>query len=197
MNKLIVASNNQHKIKEIRAMLNKYNIEVFSLKDINLVIDVEETGSTFKENAFIKARAIYDIIKLPVLSDDSGLEVKALNNEPGIYSARYAGAQHNDQDNLDKLLFNLKDVKDTSARYVCAMVLIIDINHYYQVEGYLEGRIVLNPCGQNGFGYDPVFYLDDYKKTVAQISDEEKNKISHRYHALKQIEAIISELGDE
>ncbi|MDR3214827.1 MAG: XTP/dITP diphosphatase [Bacilli bacterium] len=196
MNKLVVASNNLHKIKEIKAMLAAFNIEVLSLKDLNIDIDVEETGTSFMDNAFLKAQAIYDIIKIPVLSDDSGLEVNSLNNDPGIYSARYAGEQHNDEDNLNKLLLNLKNVNNRNARYVCAMVLMMDHDTKFEVEGYLYGKIIDKRKGQNGFGYDPIFYLDNLKKTVAELSDEEKNNISHRYNALIQIVDIIKDLNN-
>jgi XTP/dITP diphosphohydrolase len=196
VNKLVVASNNLHKIKEIKAMLAAFNIEVLSLKDLNIDIDVEETGTSFMDNAFLKAQAIYDIIKIPVLSDDSGLEVNSLNNDPGIYSARYAGEQHNDEDNLNKLLLNLKNVNNRNARYVCAMVLMMDHDTKFEVEGYLYGKIIDKRKGQNGFGYDPIFYLDNLKKTVAELSDEEKNNISHRYNALIQIVDIIKDLNN-
>ncbi|MDH6603023.1 XTP/dITP diphosphohydrolase [Bacilli bacterium PM5-9] len=193
MNKLIVASNNLNKIKEIKKILEPLNIDVSSLSDVNIDIDVEETGSTFKENAYIKAKEIYDLIKLPVLSDDSGLEVISLNNEPGIYSARYAGEHKNDEDNIDKLLENVKGVNNRDARFVCAMALIIDNDTEYIVEGYLDGEIIDERKGNNGFGYDPIFYLKDLDMTLAEIDAKKKNEISHRSNALKQIYDIIKE----
>ncbi|MDF9867411.1 XTP/dITP diphosphohydrolase [Bacilli bacterium PM5-3] len=193
MNKLIVASNNLNKIKEIKKILEPLNIDVLSLSDVNIDIDVEETGSTFKENAYIKAKEIYDLIKLPVLSDDSGLEVISLNNEPGIYSARYAGEHKNDEDNIDKLLENVKGVNNRDARFVCAMTLIIDNDTEYIVEGYLDGEIIDERKGNNGFGYDPIFYLKDLDMTLAEIDAKKKNEISHRSNALKQIYDIIKE----
>jgi len=193
MNKLIVASNNNGKIKEIKAMLAPLNIEVLSLEDAGIDIDVEETGITFKENAYIKAKEIYDLIKIPVLSDDSGLEVEALDNEPGVYSARYAGPQKNDEDNIDKLLENIKDKENRKGRFICAMVLIIDDNTEYIVEDYLEGKIINERRGNNGFGYDPVFYVEELGKTTAQLGPETKNKISHRAKALNQVVNIIKE----
>ena len=193
MNKLIVASNNKNKIKEIKAILKPFTIEVLSLADVNIDIDVEETGATFKENAYLKAKEIYDLIKTPVLSDDSGLEVVALNNEPGIYSARYAGAQKNDEANIDKLLLNIKDKTNRQARFVCAMALIIDDEHEYIVERYLDGEIVAERRGTNGFGYDPIFFVKELNMTLAQVESEQKNLISHRSKALREIYKIVEE----
>jgi len=196
MDKIIVASNNQKKIKEIKAILEPLNIQVLSLKDINIDVDPEENGTSFIENAFIKAREIYDIVKLPVIADDSGLEVQALNNQPGIFSARYAGEHKNDEDNLNLLLENLKGIENRKSRYVCAIALIIDKDHQYSVEEYLEGEIVDQRQGENGFGYDPIFYLPEYQKTTAQLDPDFKNSISHRAKALKKIEQIIKDYNN-
>ncbi|MDL2211585.1 XTP/dITP diphosphatase [Erysipelotrichaceae bacterium OttesenSCG-928-M19] len=194
MNKLIVASNNKHKIIEIKEMLVDFDIEILSLEEANINLDVEETGTSFKENALLKAKAIYQIVQIPVLSDDSGLEVEALANEPGIYSARYAGLDKDDKANNEKLLTKMKNQKHRSARYVCAMALVIDNKTIHCVEDYLYGEIIDEYRGTNGFGYDPLFYLKDLDKTLAQISLEEKNRLSHRYKALKKIYNIIKEL---
>ncbi|WP_423364612.1 XTP/dITP diphosphatase [Mycoplasma sp. P36-A1] len=193
MKEIIVASNNQKKIKEIKEILLKYDIKVLSLKDVNIDIDIEENGSTFIENAMIKAQAIYDITLMPVIADDSGLQVEALNNEPGIYSARYAGEQKNDEDNMNKLLDNLKNVTNRKARFVAAIAFVINDKLKYTVEGYLDGEIIDNKIGDYGFGYDPIFYIPSLKKTSAQLLPEEKNKISHRAKALEKIELIIKE----
>ncbi|MEG0686566.1 MAG: XTP/dITP diphosphatase [Erysipelotrichales bacterium] len=193
MEKLIVASNNKNKIKEIKAILADYNIEVLSLEDINIDIDVEETGTTFKENAYIKAKTIFDLVKIPVIGDDSGLEVEALDNEPGIFSARYAGLHKSDSDNVDKLIKNMDGVENKKARFVCSMALVISEDEEYIVEDYLYGEIIGERRGENGFGYDPIFYLKDLDKTNAQLSADHKNSISHRAKALKQIEKIVRE----
>lgn len=197
LEKLIIASNNKKKIEELKDIMKEYNIEILSLKDINIDIDVEEIGHTFKENALIKALEINKITNLPVISDDSGLEVVSLNNEPGIYSARYAGLQKNDEDNIDLLLENIKGKVNRQAQYVCAIALVIDQDNYYIEEGYLKGEIINVRKGSNGFGYDPIFYLPEYKQTTAQISSELKNKISHRAIALKKISKVIRRLTNE
>ena len=185
--KIIVASNNKKKIDEIKNILKDLNIEILSLKDIELDIDVEETGKTFKDNALIKALEINRITNTPVLSDDSGLEVFALDKKPGVYSARYAGLDKNDEDNNDLLLKNLKGVQDRSAQYVCAIALVINQSEYYIEEGFLKGEIINERKGYNGFGYDPIFLSDELGKTFAESSDEEKNSNSHRGRALKNL----------
>lgn len=199
MNELVIASNNQHKINEIKHILKNYNIKIYSLKDLNIKIDVEETGKTFLENAHLKAMTIYEYIKKPVLSDDSGLEVFALNNEPGIYSARYSLINnYNKYDNIDLnnnnlLLEKLLNVQDRKARYVCSMVLIINDNCKFEIEDYMNGIICKKACGTHGFGYDPIFFLEKYQKTVAQIAPSLKNTISHRAKALNKLAKIIEE----
>lgn len=195
--KIIVASNNKKKIGEIKNILKDLNIEILSLKDIELDIDVEETGKTFKDNALIKALEINRITNTPVLSDDSGLEVFALDKKPGVYSARYAGLDKNDEDNNDLLLKNLKGVQDRSAQYVCAIALVINQSEYYIEEGFLKGEIINERKGYNGFGYDPIFYLKEYNQTTAEISPELKNKISHRAKALEKIVKVLRRLNNE
>lgn len=195
--KIIVASNNKKKIDEIKNILKDLNIEILSLKDIELDIDVEETGKTFKDNALIKALEINRITNTPVLSDDSGLEVFALDKKPGVYSARYAGLDKNDEDNNDLLLKNLKGVQDRSAQYVCAIALVINQSEYYIEEGFLKGEIINERKGYNGFGYDPIFYLKEYNQTTAEISPELKNKISHRAKALEKIVKVLRRLNNE
>lgn len=194
---LVIASNNQKKIKEIKAILKDYQIKVYSLEDLNIDIDVEENQDTFIGNAYKKAKEIYDLVKKPVLSDDSGLEIASLNNEPGIYSARYAGLDKNDEDNIDKVLFKMKDIKERQARFVCAMALIIDLEHQYQVEEYLQGEILSKREGSNGFGYDPIFYAYEVNESLGNVSAELKNKISHRAKALNKISNIIGEINNE
>ena len=201
MKKLIIASNNQGKINEIKKVLNDMPINVFSLKDIGLDIDVEEDGITFEENAKKKSEEIYkELIKkgennFIVMSDDSGLEVEYLNGEPGVYSARYAGEHGNDKKNNEKLLLNLKGVSydNRSARFVCQLALINDKNIYKSVTGTVNGYILEEERGYDGFGYDPLFLYEPLNKTFAELTIEEKNDISHRGIALKKISAVIKE----
>jgi XTP/dITP diphosphohydrolase len=201
MKKLIIASNNQGKINEIKKVLNDMPINVFSLKDIGLDIDVEEDGITFEENAKKKSEEIYkELIKkgennFIVMSDDSGLEVEYLNGEPGVYSARYAGEHGNDKKNNEKLLLNLKGVSydNRSARFVCQLALINDKNIYKSVTGMVNGYILEEERGYDGFGYDPLFLYEPLNKTFAELTIDEKNDISHRGIALKKISAVIKE----
>lgn len=201
MKKLIIASNNQGKINEIKKVLNDMTINVFSLKDIGLDIDVEEDGITFEENAKKKSEEIYkELIKrgesnFIVMSDDSGLEVEYLNGEPGVYSARYAGEHGNDKKNNEKLLLNLKGVSydNRNARFVCQLALINDKNIYKSVTGTVNGYILEEERGRDGFGYDPLFLYEPFNKTFAELTIEEKNDISHRGIALKKISAVIKE----
>lgn len=182
MKKLIIASNNQGKINEIKKVLNDMPINVFSLKDIGLDIDVEEDGITFEENAKKKSEEIYkELIKrgesnFIVMSDDSGLEVEYLNGEPGVYSARYAGEHGNDKKNNEKLLLNLKGVSydNRNARFVCQLALINDKNIYKSVTGTVNGYILEEERGRDGFGYDPLFLYEPFNKTFAELTIEEK-----------------------
>lgn len=202
MKKLVVASNNVGKIKEIKKILSDINIEVISLKDIGLDIDVEEDGLTFEDNARKKCTEIYkELVKrgennFIVMSDDSGLEVEYLNNEPGVFSARYAGEHGNDKKNNEKLLLNLKgvDYKNRKARFVCQLAIINYKNEYKSIRGTVEGYILENEKGNEGFGYDPLFFYEPLNKSFAELTLEEKNKISHRGLALKKFREIIEEL---
>jgi XTP/dITP diphosphohydrolase len=192
--KLIIATNNQGKVREIKQMLEPLGYEPVSLKDAGIEINVAEDGDTFEENAHLKAKAVYDICHCPVLADDSGLEVDFLDGAPGIYSARYAGENATDEQRIQKILDELDGV-DTSmrtARFVCAMYCILDDETEYSVRGTLEGFIGEEPMGENGFGYDPIFMVDE-DTSVAMLSAEEKNRISHRASALRQITDILSE----
>ncbi|MCD7809228.1 MAG: XTP/dITP diphosphatase [Erysipelotrichaceae bacterium] len=192
MKEIIVASSNEGKIKEIRSMLSDIGIEVKSLKDIGQDIEIEETGTTFKENALIKAQTVCDIIHKPVLADDSGLEVKALDGAPGIYSARFLGHDTSYDIKNQYIIDAVKD-KDRTARFVCAMALCIPNEEPIIIEEYFNGEI--NDCieGENGFGYDPIFYVPELKMTSAQISPEKKNQISHRGKALRKLYDILKE----
>lgn len=190
--KLVVATNNQGKVKEFRQLLEPLGFEPVSLKDEGIVIDVAEDGETFAENAHIKAQAVYEICKCPVLADDSGLEIEFLGGAPGIYSARYAGEDATDADRCNKILSELDgvDVSMRSARFACALYCIMDDETEYSVLGTMNGFIGTEPMGDNGFGYDPIFMIDE-ETSVAMISDEEKNKISHRAEAMRKLAEVL------
>jgi XTP/dITP diphosphohydrolase len=199
MKKIVVASNNEHKIEEIKEILAELDVEIISLKEAGINIDVEETGKTFMENALIKAAEIYDVIEnkeeYMVLSDDSGLEVDALGGAPGVYSARFAGEHGNSRKNNDKLLDLLKgkSYSERTARFICAIVLIVDKDNVIKVQGESEGYIGEFEKGPAGFGYDPLFYVPEFSKTFAEMSSEEKNSISHRGRALEKLLGELKE----
>ena len=199
MKKIILASNNQKKIKEIKEILNGLQYEVYSLNDMNIDIDVEEDGITFEENAEKKATEIYKYLKAKgeddfiVLSDDSGLEVDCLNGAPGVYSARYSGVHGDDRKNNEKLLEELKGVplEKRKAKFVCQISIIDCSGKYESIRGEAQGIILNKLNGIDGFGYDPLFYYEPLKKTFAELSMEEKNSVSHRGAALDKLKVII------
>lgn len=201
MKRLIIASNNNGKIKEIKRVLKGLPFEVLSLKDIGLDIDVEEDGITFEENAKKKSKEICkELIKrsennFVVMSDDSGLEVDYLNGEPGVYSARYSGEHGNDKKNNEKLLLKLKDVsyENRKAKFVCQLALIDENNVYKGVTGIVQGYILEEERGEEGFGYDPLFFYEPLNKTFGEATMEEKNAISHRGMALREVSEILKE----
>lgn len=193
---LVVASNNKHKIDEIKKILGPYFKNILSLNETGLIdIDIEETGKTFKENSHIKTEAIKNMLpSYFVISDDSGICVKALNYAPGVYSARYAGVHGDDKKNNDLLLKNLENISDREAYYETCITFFSPItNKYYYSSGKVFGEILKKPEGNNGFGYDPLFYSYDLKKTFANSTQEEKNKVSHRYLALIDIVKQLKE----
>ncbi len=197
--KLIIASNNQGKIKEIRSLLNHPELIISGLREIGFTEDIEETGSSFYQNALIKAQAIRKLYPDAfVLSDDSGLEVDALNGEPGIYSARYAGPDSTQEQLINKLLKALEGVpfNQRTARFVCMMVLISPDSSIHSAQGICSGSIAFAPRGIQGFGYDPIFLPEfyHYSQTFAEIDLDAKNKISHRSRALQQITATLEHL---
>ena len=182
---LIFGTHNQNKVEEIKTLLaSHYNIK--SLSDLGFETEIEETGSTLEENALIKARVIYNTFQKNSFADDSGLEVAALDGEPGVYSARYAGSQKNAQDNMDKLIQKLMGVENRQAQFRTVIAMIIDKKEYL-FEGIVEGRISKMAKGQNGFGYDPIFIPENGQNSFAQMSLEEKNKISHRSRAFQKL----------
>lgn len=191
MKEIIVASTNEGKIREIKAMLNQIGIEVKSLKDVfDEDIDIEENGQTFQENALIKAQTICDRIHKPTLADDSGLEVNALDGGPGIYSARFMG-HDTSYDIKNQYIIDAVKGKDRGARFVCAMALCIPQQDPILIEEYFDGEINDKIEGENGFGYDPIFYVPELHKTSASLTLEEKNQYSHRAKALKKLYEIL------
>jgi XTP/dITP diphosphohydrolase len=197
MRKLIVASNNSNKIREIKEILKDIPVEILSLKEAGIDVDIEETGSTFLENAYLKAKGISEIAgRAMVLADDSGLAVESLGGAPGIYSARFAGEHGNNKKNNEKLLELLegKNLLERRASFLCAMVLIDEDGKSIEVEGKIDGIIGEEEKGSNGFGYDPVFYLQEYGMTFAEMDSETKNKISHRAKALEKLKLEIQKL---
>jgi len=203
MKKLILASNNKKKIKEMKEILKDLDIEVKSLENENINIDVVEDGKTFEENAKKKAKEIYEFLldrgdkDFIVLADDSGLTVDYLNGDPGIYSARYAGEHGNDAKNNEKLLKNLNGVqkKSRGAKFICQLAMFTDRGEYFKVTGDVKGYIIDELNGDGGFGYDPLFFYEPLSKTFGQLTADEKNEISHRGVALKELKKIISELS--
>ncbi len=188
---LVFASSNQNKVAEIQKLFG-HKIKLLSLKDINCTEEIEETGKTFHENALIKARYVFEKYNYNCFGDDSGLEVEALNNEPGVYSARYAGEPKNDANNTQKLLNELDSKTNRSACFKTVIALVIDGKEQF-FEGEIKGQITLQPIGNGGFGYDPVFIPNGYDRTFAQMSLEEKNVISHRAIATqKLIQYLVS-----
>ena len=183
--KLIIASNNQHKIYEIKKLLGSRFSEILSLREAGINHETVEDGKTFLENAFKKAREIAEISGCVALADDSGICVHALDGAPGIYSARFSGGT--DEDNNNLLLEKLCGKADRGAHYTCAMSLVYPDGSEVSAEGYLYGEITEKPRGSAGFGYDPLFVPVGEKRTVAEMTDEEKNQISHRANALKAL----------
>lgn len=196
MDKIVFATANAGKVKEIKEILADFSVEVVSLKEMGITADIEENGKTFEENSLIKAREICKLTGFPALADDSGLEVDYLNGEPGIYSARYLGYD-TDYDYKNNYIINqLKEAKDAerTARFVCAISLVLPDGREFVKKGVMEGQIGYEIKGENGFGYDPIFYLPEHGKTSAELSAEEKNKISHRGKALREMKDLIASL---
>ncbi|MBO0995776.1 XTP/dITP diphosphatase [Bacillus sp. SD088] len=196
MKKVMIATKNRGKAAEFETLFSRYGIEVRTLLDVENHPDIEETGNTFEENARIKAETLSKELNEMVLADDSGLIVDELDGAPGIYSARYAGEEKNDEANIDKLLYEMKDVPDNkrTARFYCALALAIPGEETVFVSGKCEGKILTERHGMNGFGYDPVFFAITAGKSMAELTSEEKNQISHRSGALRNLEPIMENL---
>ncbi len=197
-NIIILATNNKSKVKEISEMMSGSDITFESLADAGINVEVEETGTTFKENALLKAREICKLSGKPTISDDSGLEIDALDGAPGIYSSRFMGEDTSYDIKNNALIEKLENVADPdrTARFRCCMALVLPDGREFVTEGAMEGIIAREPKGINGFGYDPILFIPEYNRTSAELSSEEKNNISHRGEALrKMIEVIKKELN--
>lgn len=184
---LVIASNNKHKVKEIRDILSGRFDRIYSLADLGIQADPDETAPDFLGNALIKARAVAAFTDKAVVADDSGLEVSALGGAPGVHSARYAGEPVSDDRNNDKLLKEMQEIEDRRARFVTTMVLLFPDGKTLVGLGEVKGRILREKKGENGFGYDPLFYADELGKTFGEATDQEKNRVSHRSRALQDL----------
>ena len=179
MDKLIIATNNKHKLKELREVLHPYFESILSLEEAGIQHETVEDAATFEGNALKKAREIACISGCAALADDSGLSVKALNGEPGVYSARYAGEPCNDRKNLELVLEKMEGIKDRTACFVCVLALVTPSGEL-TARGEVAGELTYAPQGEGGFGYDPIFYIPQYKCTFAQMTQEQKNQLRHR-----------------
>ena len=196
--KVVLASKNKHKLEEISKITEKFDMELVLESELGVDIDVEETGSTFEENSFLKAEAVMKATGLPALADDSGIAVDALNGEPGIYSARYGFDESlDDRGRLNLLLKNTENVPDDKrqAKFVCVITLVTPQGQTIQARGEVHGMLLRAPAGENGFGYDPILYYPPFGKSLAQVSPEEKNRVSHRANALKVFYEKLKEAG--
>ena len=189
---IILATNNAHKLKEVREILSPHKIVVYGLNDLNLKPeDAEENADTYQGNALIKARSVQKLTTMPIIADDSGLEILAMDNKPGLKSARFASDCGGHDKAIQTILDYLKDKEDRSARFICDIILLNEGDKPLLFEGIVPGHIADKPFGEGGFGYDPIFVCDELNKTYAEMSQEEKNKVSHRGKALKKLLAYL------
>ena len=196
--KVVLASQNKHKLVEISKITEKFDMELVLQSELGVDIDVEETGTTFEENSFIKAEAVMKATGMAAMADDSGICVEALNGEPGVYSARYGFDESlDDWGRLQLLLKNMEAVADgdRQAKFVCVITLVTPDGQTIQARGEVHGEILRTPAGSNGFGYDPVFYYPPFGKTLAEADASEKNQVSHRANALKIFNEKLKEAG--
>ena len=196
--KVVLASKNKHKLVEISEITKKFGIELVLQSDLGIDIDVEETGTTFEEKSLIKAEALMKSTGLPAMADDSGIAVDALNGEPGVYSARYGFDDTlDDWGRLELLLKNTEHVPDgqRQAQFVCVITMVTPDNQVIQARGEIHGELTREPRGENGFGYDPIFYYPPFGKTTAELTPEEKNGVSHRGNALRVFYDKMKEAG--
>ncbi|MBJ8261072.1 XTP/dITP diphosphatase [Staphylococcus pseudintermedius] len=190
---IVIASSNQGKINDFKVIFSEDN--VIGINEMIEDFDVEETGTTFEENARLKSEAAAKLLNATVIADDSGLEVAALNGEPGVYSARYARVQKSDEANIEKVLKGLENEENRAARFVCVISMTTATGETTTFKGTVEGEITLSQIGENGFGYDPIFLIPERQKTMAQLTAEEKSEISHRRKAIDQLKAYIEGEG--
>ncbi len=196
--KVVLASHNPHKLREISKITEKFGIQLILQSELGVEIDVEETGATFEENSFLKAQAVVEATGLPALADDSGIAVDALNGEPGIYSARYGFDESlDDWGRMMLLLKNTEHIPDgkRQAQFVCVITFLTPDGKTIQARGEIHGELTREPRGENGFGYDPIFYYPPFGKTTAQVSPEQKNAVSHRGVALQKFYEKMKEAG--
>ena len=196
--KVVLASKNRHKLEEISAITQRYGFELILQSELGVDIDVEENGSTFEDNSFIKAEAVMKATGMAALADDSGLCVDALNGEPGIYSARYGfDPSLDDLGRMNLLLKNMENIPDgqRQAKFVCVITMVTPDGRTIQARGEVHGEIQRTAAGSSGFGYDPVFYYDPLGKTFAELNAAEKNRVSHRANALKVFNEKLKEAG--
>lgn len=198
MDRIIFATGNQGKLREIREILSDIGIEVISMKDAGIAADIDENGTTFEENAIIKAKTIHQLTGEAVMADDSGLEIDYLNKEPGVLSARYMGEDTSYHIKNMALVERLAGVPDEqrTARFVCVIALVLSNGEVLTTRGDFEGSIGYEEKGENGFGYDPIFYVPEYGCSSAELSPEQKNAISHRGQALRKMKEKIEQLRD-
>ena len=203
--RIVFATGNAGKMKEIRAILADLGLEVLSMKDVGVSADIEEDGSTYEENALIKSRAVAAGLRKDgllegtvVMADDSGLEIDFLNREPGVYSARYMGEDTSYRIKNANLIERLEGVEDErrGARFVCAIAAVLPDGHELTSRGVIEGRIGYEEKGENGFGYDPIFYVPEFGRTTAELTEAEKNRVSHRGHALRLMKEQLKEFTE-
>ena len=195
--KLILASNNKKKLRELGEILSDMDVELLSQREAGCDFEVEETGTTFAENAYLKAKAVADATGLAAVADDSGLMVEALNGEPGVYSARYAPGGHeaSDKEKYEYLLSKLVNVEHRAAKFVSSICCILPDGSIIRTEGECRGEILREPAGEGGFGYDPVFMPQNYDRSMAELGTEVKNRISHRANALREFKKKLRELN--
>lgn len=200
MRKVVLASTNHHKLREMKEILKEFDFELLSMTDVNLGdLEIPEEGETFEENSLHKARVVFELTGYASIADDSGLMVEYLNGAPGVHSARYAGEAKQDGDNNAKLLEALRNVPvaDRGAKFVTVVTFYMDESNQIVARGEIEGSILEEPRGSGGFGYDPLFYVESYGKTFAELSGSEKNAISHRGRALRALKDKLQRFDEE
>ena len=193
--KLVFATNNKHKLDEVRKITSHHPVEIVSLAEINCFDDIPETADTLEGNALQKARYIQEKFGLNCFADDTGLEVEALNNAPGVYSARYAGPSHDSEANMKKLLHEMEGKENRKARFRTVIALVWN-GKTYTFDGIVNGTITTAKRGENGFGYDPIFIPEGYEQTFAELGNDIKNQISHRAKAVEKLDEFLTQLSD-